>query len=153
MLCRSRLLPSATLRHTPTRWRHVNRLLLAGELIFIAQPIPRQRGHLNPAFKLSLPTFYWMSSDLTHPSPLFLSEELFLFLIAPLEFADALVVVVYCGCEDPFGAVLPDYKGVEVVFEDFGGDAGGADVAAVGQWSGGRSTRIVVACEALVGEV
>ena len=51
-----------------------------------------------------------------HPSSFFLLLQSLLFIFAALEFLDALIVVVDCGGEGAFGAVLADDEGVEMLF-------------------------------------
>ena len=71
--------------------------------------------------------------------PLLLREHLLFFFIAAPQLLDALVVVVDCGGEGAFRALLADDELVEVLLEDGGGDAGWGVGVAEGTLGGGGS--------------
>lgn len=100
-------------------------LLLTRKLIFIPSPISRQRGHSNAIPELALPTFDGVARVGGHAATLLLRQHFLLLILAALQLLDALVVVVDGGGEGAFGAVLPDNKLVEVLFEDDRSDARG----------------------------
>lgn len=66
---------------------------------------------------LVFPTFHRVPGMLCHSSPLLLCQQFLLFLIAPLEFLHALVVVVDGRSERSFGPVLSDDEGIEMLFQ------------------------------------
>jgi hypothetical protein len=78
-------------------------------------------------------TFYWMPED--GCPPLGLSLESRLLMLLPLELLDTQMVLVDSYTQDYLGAILVNYKLVEVLPEHLGRDNTGADIACVAEGS------------------
>ena len=78
-------------------------------------------------------TFYWMPEDGCPPLGLGLKSRLLLLL--PLELLDTQMVLVDGYAQDYFGAILVNYKLIQVLPEHLGRDVTGADIACVTEGS------------------